>query len=124
MPYFPYPPSVFKKTNTDDDPFPLVDLLWSIVTTAELRSDFMMSNDQNHQSVIFPASNWDRISAHAREVMGYRLHREQTGPGFVPDDVNEIADESVLLPLETEFRDLGVVGENQYFYKLGLAFNP
>ena len=116
--YFPSPPANFKVTNIDNDPTPKVEVAWDEVTDNDLRQDFLNSNDQTQLSAT-ASVNPARISAHERVLVGYLMHRSESGPGFIPDQSNRVADE-VALPAGTlNFIDTAVIGTKTFFYKLG-----
>lgn len=112
-------------------PTGVVDLSWDASDNDDVRGDYLITassgtaieDNITAQNGVYP----EHISAHLRDMQGYKLHRDTTNVNFVPDGItqgsgNNIADEGTLMVAANSYQDTGLAPDT-YYYKLARVTN-
>jgi hypothetical protein len=103
-----------------------IDVAWDVVTDTLLRQDDLT---ESLAGDVFAAGNRtvpSHVIAHKRTVLGYRLHRGDSGffaDGQTAGSGNCIADESTLTPGVTSYSDTTVSPGQTYAYVVAAILN-
>lgn len=117
MSFYPDPPENFQIENLQILPSASLDLTWDIYTDDRVRNDYLNFNDENHQFATM-GTNPPHIFAHNRDVIGYRLFRNEDTDFDPLVEGDLLADEFVLEQNDDIFTDNTVIPNTTYFFKL------
>lgn len=98
-----------------------VTIMWPARSNTILRSDYVLSNDPDRATPVVASTLGEDVmlSAHLRDIVGYRVYRSTEGTGFEPNnETNLVATELTLGPTATEYVDSFVDDNQTYYYKI------